>query len=130
MTLWKMGVLTYDSPWVYYSFYIGMMVEAVLFSFALADRIRVYRWEAQEAQSLAMQRLQENEHMLLSHTQTLEQNLRLEQAGQQQPIVEEFIKRIQQERTKIRRLSVSTSCYYLCRILSGSKPWVVIVRST
>jgi DNA-binding LytR/AlgR family response regulator len=77
-----------------------------LFSFALADRIRIYRHEADDARSLALQRLEENETLLLKHNLVLEKNLRLEQEGQKQPNIEELAKQMELERGQIKRLSV------------------------
>lgn len=105
-TLWRMGVLNENSWWVYNSLLLGIMSEAALFSFALADRIRIYRREADDARSLALQRLEENETLLLKHTLVLEKNLRLEQEGQKQPNIEEFAKQMEQGRGQIKRLSV------------------------
>lgn len=84
-TLWKLGILTINHFLIYNSFLISVMLEAALFSFALADRIRIYRQEAADAQALSMQRLEENEQLLLTHNRLLEEKLRLEQAGVQRP---------------------------------------------
>jgi DNA-binding LytR/AlgR family response regulator len=105
-TLWRMGVLNENSWWVYNSLLLGIMSEAALFSFALADRIRIYRHEADDARSLALQRLEENETLLLKHNLVLEKNLRLEQEGQKQPNIEELAKQMELERGQIKRLSV------------------------
>lgn len=81
-----------------------MMIEAALFSFTLADRIRIYRREADDARSLALQQLEENETLLLKHNLVLEKNLRLEQEGLKQPNIEELAKQMEQERGQIKRL--------------------------
>jgi two-component system, sensor histidine kinase LadS len=105
-TLWRMGTLNENSWWVYNSLLLGIMSEAALFSFALADRIRIYRREADDACSLALQRLEENETLLLKHNLVLEKNLRLEQEGLKQSNIEELTKLMEQERGQIKRLSV------------------------
>ncbi len=105
-TLWRMGILNENSWWVYNSLLLGIMSEAALFSFALADRIRIYRREADDARSLALQRLEENETLLLKHNLVLEKNLRLEQEGLKQPNIEELAKQMEQERGQIKRLLV------------------------
>lgn len=105
-TLWRMGILNENSWWVYNSLLLGIMSEAALFSFALADRIRIYRCEADDARSLALQRLEENETLLLKHNLVLEKNLRLEQEGLKQPNIEELAKQMEQERGQIKRLLV------------------------
>ncbi len=77
-TLWRVDLIDHDDFWIKYSFLIGTMIEAALFSFALADRIRIYRSEMETARSLSLQRLEENEKLLLEYNRILERNLTLE----------------------------------------------------
>lgn len=79
ITLWKLGVITSTHFLVYNVFPIGTMLEAALFSFALADRIRIFRQEADNARSLSLRRLEENEKLLTEYQQVQEQNRRLKE---------------------------------------------------
>jgi signal transduction histidine kinase len=51
---------------------IGSSVEAVLLSFALADKINIYRNEKEEAQRLALEAAKENERIIRDQNTTLE----------------------------------------------------------
>ncbi|HAK78601.1 MAG TPA: hypothetical protein DCM71_17265 [Runella sp.] len=79
ITLWKMGIITSTHFLVYNAFPIGTMLEAALFSFALADRFRIFRQEADDARSLSLKRLEENEKLLTEYQRVQEQNRQLQQ---------------------------------------------------
>ena len=79
ITLWKMGIITSTHFLVYNAFPIGTMLEAALFSFALADRIRIFRQEADDARSLSLKRLEENEKLLTQYQRIQEQNRQLQE---------------------------------------------------
>lgn len=79
ITLWKMGIITSTHFLVYNAFPIGTMLEAALFSFALADRIRIFRQEADDARSLSLKRLEENEKLLTEYQRVQEQNRQLQE---------------------------------------------------
>jgi signal transduction histidine kinase len=55
-----------------YSLQIGSALEALLLSFALADRINIYKKEKEEAQASMLQSLQENEKLIIGQNQLLE----------------------------------------------------------
>lgn len=88
ITLWKMGIITSTHFLVYNAFPIGTMLEAALFSFALADRFRIFRQEADDARSLSLKRLEENEKLLAEYQRVQEQNRQL-QAKDSQVILQD-----------------------------------------
>lgn len=51
---------------------IGACIENILLSFALANRINIYRAESAQAQALAFQRLEENERLVREQNKVLE----------------------------------------------------------
>lgn len=83
ITLWKMGIITSTHFLVYNAFPIGTMLEAALFSFALADRIRIFRQEADDARSLSLKRLEENEKLLAEYQRVQERNRQLQEKDSQ-----------------------------------------------
>lgn len=88
ITLWKMGIITSTHFLVYNAFPIGTMLEAALFSFALADRFRIFRQEADDARSLSLKRLEENEKLLAEYQRIQDQNRQL-QAKDSQVILQD-----------------------------------------
>jgi two-component system, sensor histidine kinase LadS len=78
-TLWKLGIINSNHWLVYHSLPLGVMIEAALFSFALADRIRIFRQEADNAQTLALQRLEQNEKLLFDYNELRQQNAEMTQ---------------------------------------------------
>ncbi len=54
---------------------IGACVENLLLSFALANRINIYRQESAQAQALAFQRLEENERLVREQNKGLEEKV-------------------------------------------------------
>jgi len=78
ITLWKLGIITSSHFLVYNVFPIGTMLEAAFFSFALADRIRIFRQEADDARSLSLKRLEENQKLLADYHSVQEQNRQLQ----------------------------------------------------
>jgi two-component system, NtrC family, sensor kinase len=55
-----------------YSLQIGSAAEALLLSFALADRINVYKKEKEQAQQNMLESLRENEKLIINQNQLLE----------------------------------------------------------
>ena len=53
----------------------GACIESILLSFALANRINVYRAESAQAQTLAMHRLAENEQLVREQNKVLEEKV-------------------------------------------------------
>lgn len=68
------GAIPY-SLWAYHSIQIGSAIEIVLLSFAIADKINVYKREKEAAQELALQRLQENQQMITAQKLELERRV-------------------------------------------------------
>lgn len=68
------GVLSYNK-FTFHSVQIGVSIEALLLSFALADKINIYRKEKEESQAKAMQILMENEHLIRMQNIELERNV-------------------------------------------------------
>lgn len=103
------GVLPMENFFVQNAYHIGSACETLLLAFALADRIRLYRQNLQEAQQLALTRAEENEQLLVRHNQVLEEKLRLEQQSTQpSPDFQQLMLQMQQGREKLRKLSVPT----------------------
>lgn len=65
------NLLPYNTLTVY-SLQIGSALEALLLSFALADKINLYKKEKEVAQELMVHSLKENEKLILSQNQILE----------------------------------------------------------
>jgi signal transduction histidine kinase len=65
------GVLEYND-FTYYSLEIGSSLEIVLLSFALADKINIFRKEKDESQAQALRALQENERIIREQNVFLE----------------------------------------------------------
>lgn len=61
--------------WTLNSFQIASMLEAVMLSFALADRINTYRREKHIAQNLAIVQAQENEQLIRDQNVSLEREV-------------------------------------------------------
>jgi two-component system, NtrC family, sensor kinase len=67
--------------WVPYNFLtfngsvIGACIENLMLSFALANRINIYRAESAQAQALAFQRLEENERLVREQNKDLEEKV-------------------------------------------------------
>lgn len=55
---------------------IGIATEAILLSFALADRINTYKLEKEHAQQLAIQSLEEKEQMIVNQNRILEEKVK------------------------------------------------------
>ena len=75
------GVLPSNKIYTFYGYQIGAAIEAIIFSFAIANRFETYRQEAKSTQSLALQRAEENEKILAEHNQLLAEKMTLEQKG-------------------------------------------------
>ncbi len=73
------GLVPYNF-WTFNASMIGACFENLFLSFALANRINIYRAESTQAQALAFQRLEENERLVR------EQNKRLEEKVQERTI--------------------------------------------
>lgn len=58
-----------------YILYVGSAIEAVLLSFALADRINVLQKEKEESQNFALKISRESERLILEQNQILEQKV-------------------------------------------------------
>ena len=64
-------IIPYNALTVY-SLQIGSAIEALLLSFALADKINIYKKEKEDAQWQMLDSLKENEKLILSQNQMLE----------------------------------------------------------
>jgi serine phosphatase RsbU (regulator of sigma subunit) len=69
------GVIEY-SFWAYHSIQIGSAFEIVLLSFAIADKINIYKREKEQAQNLALERLEENQRIIREQNTELEKKVR------------------------------------------------------
>ncbi len=56
---------------------MGITIEALLLSFALADRINTYKQEKEHAQQLAIQSLKEKEQIIINQNKILEEKVKL-----------------------------------------------------
>jgi signal transduction histidine kinase len=61
--------------WTFNASAIGACIENLFLSFALANRINVYREESAQAQALAIERLQENERLVMEQNKNLEEKV-------------------------------------------------------
>ena len=68
------NVLPYNN-FTYYSLQIGSALEVVLLSFALADKINIFRKEKEESQAQALLALQENERIVREQNVILEKKV-------------------------------------------------------
>ncbi len=64
------------NEFTHYVLYIGSAIEAVLLSFALANKINILRKENEEAQAEALQMSQENERIIQQQNITLEKEVK------------------------------------------------------
>ncbi len=65
------GVIPY-SVWAYHSLQIGSAIEIVLLSFAIADKINIYKSERETAQLFALQQAAENQRIIANQKLELE----------------------------------------------------------
>jgi serine phosphatase RsbU (regulator of sigma subunit) len=66
-----------NHPFLKYLGQVGAMIEIVLLSFALADRIHVIRKEKEVAQAATIEAVQQNEKLLLEQKDTLEKMVKI-----------------------------------------------------
>jgi signal transduction histidine kinase len=83
------------------AFQLGILIQGFLFSFALADRIKIANRERNQAQQLAITALQKNEAMIKEQNQLLEQKVK-ERTSELQEKQEE----IEQQNTELNEKSV------------------------
>ena len=93
-----------------YSIHLGMAIESLLLSFAVAYRFNLFRKEARDAHALVLQRSAENEKLLLAHNRILEEKIKLEQnlPAAAATDLQLLFEKIQTERGKNKKLAVST----------------------
>ncbi len=93
-----------------YSIHLGMAIESLLLSFAVAYRFNLFRKEARDAHALVLQRSAENEKLLLAHNCILEEKIKLEQnlPATAPNDLQLLFEKIQTERGKNKKLAVST----------------------
>lgn len=106
-----LGWLPLNNFFVYNSWQIGIALEAILTSLALAYRFNIIRQEAKDVQELVLQRAKENETLLLAHNQMLEEKLELEDKlskSSENLNIEELLIKLQLERGKNKKLPIST----------------------
>ncbi|MVN21241.1 sensor histidine kinase [Mucilaginibacter arboris] len=68
------NILPYNT-FTYYALQIGSALEVVLLSFALADKINIYKKEKEESQAQALSALQENARIIKEQNITLERKV-------------------------------------------------------
>ena len=111
LCLGLLSVISLNNIWNRNAWQIGNLIEVLLASFAVAYRFNLFRKEAKDAQTLVLQRSEENEKLLLVHNQILEEKLHLEHKISTQPSntnVENLLEKLQSERGKNKKLPVST----------------------
>ena len=69
------NILPYNNA-TYYSLQIGSAIEVVLLSFALADKINIYKKEKEQSQAEALLALQENARIISEQNVTLEHKVK------------------------------------------------------
>ncbi|MEJ7558260.1 MAG: 7TM diverse intracellular signaling domain-containing protein [Pedobacter sp.] len=70
----EFGILPYNS-FTNYSITLGSMLEVILLSFALADKINIYKKDKEESQEATLQALKENERIVLEQNIILEKKV-------------------------------------------------------
>ncbi len=70
----NLNVLPYNS-FTHYALQIGSAIEVILLSFALADKINIYKKEKEESQAQTLSAVQENERMAREQNVILERNV-------------------------------------------------------
>jgi DNA-binding LytR/AlgR family response regulator len=107
-----LGVLSFTNFIVFYSFELGIALEALFTAFAVADRINIIKQEARDANALALKRAYENETLVAKQALLLEEKLQLEQQ-QNKPTspseLPELLQMMRSERNKNRKLNVPTT---------------------
>jgi two-component system, NtrC family, sensor kinase len=68
------GLIPFNN-FTYAAVLYGAFAESILLAFALANRINIYRAESAQAQSLAFQRLEENERLVKEQNKLLEEKV-------------------------------------------------------
>ncbi|WP_428656735.1 7TM diverse intracellular signaling domain-containing protein [Runella sp.] len=105
------GILPLQSFLVQHFWEIGAALEIILMAFAVSYRFNLFRKEAREAQTLVLQRSEENEKLLAEHNRILEEKLQMEQK-QAIPAsthaIDVLLEKLQTERGKNKKLAVST----------------------
>ena len=107
------NILPKNVFWVDFAVQMGIACESILLSFAVAYRFNLFRKEARDAQALVLQRSEENERLLEAHNQILEEKIRLERqvtspTSTQTNGINELLEKLQSERSKNKKLAVST----------------------
>jgi len=69
------GILPYNNLTIH-SLQFGSALEAILLSFALADKINIYKKEKEQSQAQTLSALQENERIIKEQNVTLERNVK------------------------------------------------------
>ncbi len=109
-----MNVLPKSVFWVDYAAQMGIAIEAILLSVAVAYRFNLFRKEARDAQKLALRRAEENETLLAEHNRILEEKRAIEQrqtniASPVQPAISELLDKLRSERGRGKKLAVATT---------------------
>ena len=95
----------------YHLLIFGSISEAVLFSFALTDRIREIRQQARDTQLLLFKQTEKYEQLVQQQTLLLEEKLQLEQQNKPENKAEltELVRKMRTEQSQNRRLNVPTT---------------------
>ncbi len=102
------NLLDFNSFLTSYGYTLGAACEATFLSFALADRLNTFRKEAREAQSLAIQRLEENEGLLARQNELMAKNLDEKVADPSRRDVDQLVRLLREERDRVRKISIPT----------------------
>ncbi|MTI30617.1 7TM diverse intracellular signaling domain-containing protein, partial [Xanthovirga aplysinae] len=87
--LQKLGILPYDSIPLIYSFNIGILIQCMFFSLAMAQSFRKVKEEKEEAQNRIIEQLRTNERVISQKVKE-----RTEEVEQQKEVIEEKSKEL------------------------------------
>ncbi len=74
-----LGVFDFNTPFVTHAYKWGVILEIMLFSFAIGHRMSIFKQQAIDAQALALRRSQENEELLAKNNELLSEKIAKEQ---------------------------------------------------
>ncbi|GAB2526812.1 hypothetical protein GCM10027085_16280 [Spirosoma aerophilum] len=101
------NVISFDHTLTYYGYQIGAVCQATLLTFALLDRINVLRSSINQAQELALKRLEENQELIERHSEVLENQLQQNQPAPSDDL-KQVLKMIREERERVKKIPIPT----------------------
>jgi hypothetical protein len=101
------NVISFDHTLTYFGYQIGAVCQATLLTFALLDRIHVLRASINQAQELALKRLEENQQLVERQSEVLEKQLQQTQPAPTDDL-RQVLKLIREERERVKKIPIPT----------------------